>query len=189
MIGVSWFYAETKRIGFSGYMKPFSGGEQGSLMFILIPSKGTSPSPFQCTFESMMFRTSPSGICNFLGGYYKSPLFFQVWKKTLSCVGCLLCNCVQLCLVSQYDIYDYQNIPFFNSVQLGLGPVKNIVNMNISSRCWFQVSFIFTRIFGKMVQFDLSIFFKWVGEKPPTWMSQEFSKWFHNSDLQAGKLT
>ena len=28
-----------------------------------------------------------------------------------------------------------------------------------------------------MTQFDLRIFFKWVGEKPPTtWMSQEVSK-------------
>ena len=168
-------------------MKPFSGGEQGSLVFVLIPSKGTSPSPFQCTIEPMMFRTSPSGMFNFLGGYYKSPLFFQVWKKTLSCVGCLLCNCVQLCLVSECD---YQNIPFFNYFKLGLGPVKNIVNMNISSRCWFQVFFIFTRIFWKIIQFDLSIFYKWVGEKPPpTWMSQEVSKWLHNSGLQAGKLT
>ena len=33
---------------------------------------------------------------------------------------------------------------------------------------WFQPFFMFTRIPGEMIQFDLRIFFKGVGEKPPT---------------------
>ena len=32
------------------------------------------------------------------------------------------------------------------------------------SRWWFQIFYIFTSILGEMVQFDLSIFFKWVAK-------------------------
>ena len=39
------------------------------------------------------------------------------------------------------------------------------------SRWWLLVSNIFVcspRSLGKFIQFDLGIFFRWVGEKPPT---------------------
>ena len=32
----------------------------------------------------------------------------------------------------------------------------------------FKYFFVFTPIWGFMIQFDLRIFIKWVGEKPPT---------------------
>ena len=36
------------------------------------------------------------------------------------------------------------------------------------ARWWFQTFFIFIPIPGKMIQFDLRIFFKWVELKPPS---------------------
>ena len=33
---------------------------------------------------------------------------------------------------------------------------------------WFHIFLIFTPNLGEMIQFDLRILFKWVGEKPPT---------------------
>ena len=36
------------------------------------------------------------------------------------------------------------------------------------TRRWFQICFIFTPTTWEMIQFDYIIFFKWVGEKPPT---------------------
>ena len=40
--------------------------------------------------------------------------------------------------------------------------------MHYFARWWFQILFIFTPIPGEMIQFDLRIFFRWVGEKPQT---------------------
>ena len=36
------------------------------------------------------------------------------------------------------------------------------------SRWWFQIFFSFSSLPREMIQFDFRIFFKWVGEKPPT---------------------
>ena len=35
-------------------------------------------------------------------------------------------------------------------------------------RWWFQIFFSFSSLPREMIQFDFRIFFKWVGEKPPT---------------------
>ena len=40
--------------------------------------------------------------------------------------------------------------------------------------------FIFTPIPGEMIQFDLRIFFKWVGEKPPT----RYSVWLFDIESE-----
>ena len=60
----------------------------------------------------------------------------------------------------------FQSHPFFRgklAVKLREGGVY------ISSGWWFQRFLIFTPIWGKIsTHFDLRIFFRWVGEKPPT---------------------
>ena len=44
---------------------------------------------------------------------------------------------------------------------------------------WFQIFFIFTPIPGEMIQFDLRIFFRWVGEKTTNQFLVSPRKRFH----------
>ena len=54
------------------------------------------------------------------------------------------------------------------------GPRGRKGKLETQTNCWLLATggfiyFLFSpRILGEMIQFDLRIFFKWVGEKPPT---------------------
>ena len=57
--------------------------------------------------------------------------------------------------------YIYQHLPYKSTIHVG----KNTIHGY--NRWWFQKKNQFTPIPGQMIQFDLRILFKWVGEKAP----------------------
>ena len=62
-------------------------------------------------------------------------------------------------------IFYFQNFLFSKTWEVVRVPGNYIIYV---SRWWFQIFFSFSSLPREMIQFDFRIFFKWVGEKPPT---------------------
>ena len=95
------------------------------------------------------------------------------WLYCSMSVSGIFCWC-GLTLIKEKSSHS-QSVPWEKSIFPTLKEAN--VGHEVKSGCWFQICCMFTPILGEVIQFEEHIFFRWVGEEPPTRNSRDLWRW------------